>query len=104
MLRFPVRQEEGAQVDEESQGECGEGPGEGLSVSLSQMSGGPGPVVHTLLCTLRLLPLQSWRILPPAPAQPTLPALCPLHTLPAGQEQDMQGQETGVLLTYLTIC
>lgn len=67
---------------------------------MSEMSGGAGLVVHALPSTLRLLPLQSWKILPPSPPQPSLSALCPMHTLPAGQEQDVQGQETVCLLTY----
>jgi len=57
-------------------------------------------VVHTHPSTLWLLPEQSWKILPPSSPQPSLSDLCPLHTLPARQEQDMQGQETVCLLTF----
>jgi len=64
------------------------------------MSGGAGPVVHTHPSNLWLLPEQSWKILPPSSPQPSLSDLCPLHTLPARQEQDMQGQETVCLLTF----
>lgn len=84
----------GPKMDEEPQGERGESPGEGPSLSLSKVSAGWGSMVHTLSLDLLLLPLRGPAGRPVLPSGAVHVLCCKRSNRRARERQRLQGKRT----------